>query len=90
MTHTVLILPLMKDPEMKPRESTPKRNSALTCSACGRRFYIDETTAPPFCSERCKLIDLGRWLDEDVSVPHEGGPTKGEVIDQDAEQSDSF
>jgi uncharacterized protein len=23
----------------------------------------------PFCSERCKLIDLGRWLGEKYSVP---------------------
>ncbi len=23
----------------------------------------------PFCSERCRRIDLGRWLDEDISVP---------------------
>jgi endogenous inhibitor of DNA gyrase (YacG/DUF329 family) len=25
----------------------------------------------PFCSLRCKQIDLGRWLDECYSVPHE-------------------
>jgi hypothetical protein len=49
---------------------------------------MDETTSPPFCSERCKLIDLGRWLDEDVSVPHEGGPSEGEAIEQDANQHD--
>lgn len=23
----------------------------------------------PFCSERCKLIDLGQWADERYSVP---------------------
>lgn len=42
---------------------------------------MDETDAPPFCSERCKLIDLGRWLDEDIGLPHEGGPENGEVVD---------
>ena len=25
----------------------------------------------PFCSERCRLIDLGRWLDEEIGVPVE-------------------
>lgn len=25
----------------------------------------------PFCSERCRLIDLGRWVDERNSVPVE-------------------
>lgn len=28
----------------------------------------------PFCSERCKLIDLGRWLDEGYALPHEADP----------------
>jgi len=23
----------------------------------------------PFCSERCRTIDLGRWLDEGYSLP---------------------
>lgn len=25
----------------------------------------------PFCSRRCKLIDLGRWLDEKYGIPYE-------------------
>jgi endogenous inhibitor of DNA gyrase (YacG/DUF329 family) len=25
----------------------------------------------PFCSDRCRQIDLGRWLDEGYSVPVE-------------------
>jgi uncharacterized protein len=25
----------------------------------------------PFCSERCKLADLGRWLSEGYRVPDE-------------------
>jgi len=29
----------------------------------------------PFCSERCKLADLGRWLSEGYRVP---GPPDGE------------
>jgi len=55
----------------------------MRCSTCGRRFYLDETDAPPFCSERCKMVDLGRWLDEDIGLPHEGGPEKGEATDLD-------
>jgi endogenous inhibitor of DNA gyrase (YacG/DUF329 family) len=26
-------------------------------------------TAFPFCSERCKLIDLGAWLDAEYRIP---------------------
>jgi len=32
----------------------------------------------PFCSERCKLADLGRWLTEDYRLPatdDEAAPT---------------
>jgi uncharacterized protein len=25
----------------------------------------------PFCSERCRLLDLGRWLDEDYGLEFE-------------------
>lgn len=28
----------------------------------GRKFF-------PFCSERCKLVDLGSWLDADYKIP---------------------
>jgi endogenous inhibitor of DNA gyrase (YacG/DUF329 family) len=48
---------------------------------------LDETSDPPFCSERCKLIDLGRWLDEEIGIPHEGGPAKGEIIERDQDES---
>ncbi|WP_068141642.1 DNA gyrase inhibitor YacG [Roseimaritima ulvae] len=46
----------------------------VTCPTCNRRFLLDETPAPPFCSERCQLVDLGRWLDEENGLPFEGDP----------------
>jgi endogenous inhibitor of DNA gyrase (YacG/DUF329 family) len=42
------------------------------CPTCGKP--IEWTPAAkwrPFCSERCKLIDLGRWLDGSYTVPGE-------------------
>ncbi|MGI9473715.1 MAG: DNA gyrase inhibitor YacG [Rubripirellula sp.] len=71
---------------MKISRHTRRRDSSmLKCSACGRQFLLDETDSPPFCSERCKMIDLGRWLDEDIGMPHEGGPEKGEILEPDDE-----
>jgi endogenous inhibitor of DNA gyrase (YacG/DUF329 family) len=29
----------------------------------------------PFCSERCKLIDLGEWLDEGHRIPGDPADT---------------
>jgi endogenous inhibitor of DNA gyrase (YacG/DUF329 family) len=31
----------------------------------------------PFCSERCRMIDLGRWAAEDYRVP-DNGPARDE------------
>lgn len=28
----------------------------------------------PFCSERCKLIDLGEWIAEEKRIPSDDGP----------------
>jgi endogenous inhibitor of DNA gyrase (YacG/DUF329 family) len=39
---------------------------APVCVGC-RRLPVDPKYRP-FCSERCKLIDLGRWLAEDYRV----------------------
>jgi endogenous inhibitor of DNA gyrase (YacG/DUF329 family) len=43
----------------------------LTCPICGSQFDSDLTPTMPFCSMRCKQVDLGRWLDEKYSLPHE-------------------
>jgi hypothetical protein len=34
---------------------------------------LDWQTAPfrPFCSERCRLVDLGAWLTEQRAIPDE-------------------
>jgi endogenous inhibitor of DNA gyrase (YacG/DUF329 family) len=37
------------------------------CAYCRQR-PIDPTWRP-FCSERCKMVDLGRWLRGDYRVP---------------------
>ncbi|MGH8638659.1 MAG: DNA gyrase inhibitor YacG [Burkholderiales bacterium] len=41
------------------------------CVYCRREPVRSEWR--PFCSERCKLADLGRWLSEDYRVPDEPG-----------------
>lgn len=42
------------------------------CPICSKTFEVDQTLLPPgfpFCSERCRLIDLGRWIDGDYAIP---------------------
>lgn len=39
------------------------------CPVCDATVSLEETPTAPFCSDRCRLVDLGRWLDESYGVP---------------------
>ncbi|MBK9140346.1 MAG: DNA gyrase inhibitor YacG [Verrucomicrobia bacterium] len=43
----------------------------IKCPTCRKRGRWFDGPFGPFCSERCKLIDLGKWLGEEhrVSTP---------------------
>jgi len=42
----------------------------VTCPNCGARVaWQAENLFRPFCSERCKLADLGAWANEQYRVP---------------------
>ncbi|HEU0257996.1 MAG TPA: DNA gyrase inhibitor YacG [Burkholderiales bacterium] len=44
----------------------------MRCPRCGTRTeYSRENKWRPFCRERCRTIDLGRWAAEDYRVPEE-------------------
>jgi endogenous inhibitor of DNA gyrase (YacG/DUF329 family) len=43
----------------------------MRCAICDQEFDPAHSPAMPFCSERCKQIDLGRWIDEKYSMPIE-------------------
>jgi endogenous inhibitor of DNA gyrase (YacG/DUF329 family) len=49
---------------------TPPTMAPTTCPTCSRPFDTEATDAMPFCSRRCRLIDLGRWLDEGIGLPY--------------------
>lgn len=43
---------------------------SVACPRCSAMAPYDATNAfRPFCSERCKLIDLGAWASEAYRVP---------------------
>jgi endogenous inhibitor of DNA gyrase (YacG/DUF329 family) len=45
--------------------------SGLRCPTCNSEFDPEQSTAVPFCGERCRMIDLGRWLKEEQGLPVE-------------------
>ncbi|MEX5215006.1 MAG: DNA gyrase inhibitor YacG [Nitrospiraceae bacterium] len=43
----------------------------MTCPICKTPVTWQDNPARPFCSERCKLIDLGRWASGQYRIPGE-------------------
>jgi len=42
----------------------------VNCPSCAEPVVWSETNSDrPFCSERCKLIDLGAWAAEEYAIP---------------------
>lgn len=43
----------------------------VKCPTCHREIDWSQSPFRPFCSERCRLIDLGAWLTEKHAIPGE-------------------
>lgn len=43
----------------------------VNCPHCKRQCDWQDNPWRPFCSERCKLIDLGAWFQEKHAIPGE-------------------
>jgi hypothetical protein len=62
---------------------TAKISKKLSCSICKKPVQKTGNEFLPFCSEQCKLIDLGNWLgdkysvDSDEPAPEEDRATPG-------------
>ncbi len=53
----------------------------IKCPTCQREIEWAEAQCRPFCSERCRLIDLGGWLAERHAIAGEpAGDTPEERI----------
>ena len=57
-----------------------RRQPIVNCPQCGTPVEWNPANRyRPFCSERCKLIDLGKWATEEYRVPDQGAkPPVGE------------
>ncbi len=48
---------------------------ARRCPECGKPAPRAGNRSRPFCSDRCRLLDLGRWLGEEYRI---AGPAAGD------------
>ncbi|PWT79675.1 MAG: DNA gyrase inhibitor YacG [Acidobacteria bacterium] len=51
----------------------------MKCPTCGKPTNWQDNPFRPFCSERCKLVDFGRWVNEEYRVPDERPPEQTDV-----------
>jgi endogenous inhibitor of DNA gyrase (YacG/DUF329 family) len=50
--------------------SQPPKQKMVACPHCGKgSVWTEANRFRPFCSERCKLIDLGQWASEGYRIP---------------------
>ncbi|MBS1187861.1 MAG: glucocorticoid receptor protein [Burkholderiaceae bacterium] len=53
----------------------------VDCPTCGKKVeWSEKNPYRPFCSERCKQIDLGAWAEEKYAIP----AAEPEEMDDDA------
>ncbi|HEY7943487.1 MAG: DNA gyrase inhibitor YacG [Burkholderiales bacterium] len=65
-----------------------KRRRGARCPQCGNAVELaPENRFRPFCSERCKLIDLGAWASESYRVPVAEDPAEPEESEIDPKRS---
>jgi uncharacterized protein len=63
----------------------------LTCPVCRRRFAPDDASRAhaPFCSARCRTVDLGKWLGGAYALPAAPADLEGDAapdLDRDVEE----
>ena len=65
---------------------------ALDCRHCGKPLRyerISDLPHFPFCSKKCKLLDLGEWLDEEHRIPGEPGSLTEYEVQEKKEDSEA-
>ena len=51
--------------------------TVVACPQCGKEVvWNSDSRYRPFCSERCKLIDLGQWATESYRIPQDEDGTE--------------
>jgi uncharacterized protein len=55
---------------------------SIKCPTCRKETQLAGNPFRPFCSERCKMIDLGTWASEGYRIPGEKAPQDDEEPDE--------
>ena len=62
--------------------------AVVKCPTCRRPVeWSPESAYRPFCSERCRLIDLGAWFGEQHRIPDDSPGASGELPADSSEEN---
>ena len=70
-----------------------KSKRKVKCLQCQKEFIYGESESRPFCSDRCKEVDMGHWLFESYKLPSEEPLSEGDIeqiLKQDGDQGDGW
>jgi len=56
-----------------------KKSLQVECPKCKEKFDYYQSEFRPFCSKRCQMIDLGKWLSGDYTLPGESVDVENEL-----------
>jgi len=51
----------------------------VRCPTCRRQTAWTDNPFRPFCSERCRVVDLAAWADERYRIPGEPVPQETDL-----------
>ena len=66
----------------------PTDGLKVKCPTCKIEIVWAEVPTRPFCSDRCRLIDLGEWASEKYSVPDEHSQPDSKGAEKNEDQED--
>ncbi|NNM85444.1 MAG: DNA gyrase inhibitor YacG [Phycisphaerales bacterium] len=64
-------------------ENVLKSGDSLFCPVCRKAPGVVGSDCFPFCSQRCRLVDLGRWLDGSYASSRPLDPSEDDPLDTD-------
>ena len=68
---------------LRMNQSGPSQNSGgFWCPMCKKAIANVQEPAFPFCSDKCRLLDLGNWLDGKYNTSRPLDPSDEQSIDE--------
>lgn len=69
---------IMQD-HLSNKQASTQTPKLYPCPQCQKMTTWQGNPHKPFCSARCKLIDLGAWASEDYKIPSNDAPFSDEL-----------